>query len=109
MCDGDWEHGQGVKIGTLDNPGWLLEISLQGTSLEHATFNEFTYGVFGHDQTNGDDWLTCKVEQMHFKGFGGPLKLEEMIRVFLDWASGNGEQDAAPNAGGADAPPASVS
>lgn len=21
QCDGDWEHGEGVEIGTLDNPG----------------------------------------------------------------------------------------
>jgi len=22
QCDGDWEHSYGVKIETLDNPGW---------------------------------------------------------------------------------------
>ncbi|MFE2849501.1 Imm53 family immunity protein, partial [Streptomyces scopuliridis] len=22
QCDGDWEHEWGVKIATLDNPGW---------------------------------------------------------------------------------------
>ena len=27
QCDGDWEHEFGVKIGTLDNPGWMVDIS----------------------------------------------------------------------------------
>lgn len=25
-CDGDWEHCYGIKIGTLDNPGWSIDI-----------------------------------------------------------------------------------
>jgi Immunity protein 53 len=33
-CDGDWEHGYGVAIQTLDNPGWSLRINLEGTMLE---------------------------------------------------------------------------
>lgn len=23
-CNGDWEHTYGIKIETLDNPGWLV-------------------------------------------------------------------------------------
>jgi hypothetical protein len=30
-CNGDWEHQYGVKIETLDNPGWHVEIDLIGT------------------------------------------------------------------------------
>ena len=30
-CNDDWEHGYGVKIETLDNPGWLVQIDLFGT------------------------------------------------------------------------------
>jgi len=26
QCDGDWEHTYGVKIETLDNPGWMLRV-----------------------------------------------------------------------------------
>ena len=25
-CDGDWEHGFGITIETLDNPGWCVKI-----------------------------------------------------------------------------------
>jgi len=31
VCDGDWEHTYGVKIGTLDNPGWTVDIDLRQT------------------------------------------------------------------------------
>ena len=34
QCDGDWEHENGIKIGTLDNPGWYIKIMLGGTELE---------------------------------------------------------------------------
>jgi hypothetical protein len=26
QCDGDWEHECGIKITTLDNPGWDIKI-----------------------------------------------------------------------------------
>ena len=32
-CDGDWEHIFGIKIGTLDNPGWHIQISIEETEL----------------------------------------------------------------------------
>jgi hypothetical protein len=25
-CNGDWEHSYGVRVETLDNPGWSLKI-----------------------------------------------------------------------------------
>ena len=27
-CDGDWEHEFGIKIDTLDNPGWKITIDI---------------------------------------------------------------------------------
>jgi len=39
QCDGDWEHQYGVSIGTLDNPGWTLEIDLRGTDSEDRTLS----------------------------------------------------------------------
>jgi hypothetical protein len=99
QCDGDWEHGEGISIGTLDNPGWSIEISLRGTDLEGRDFREQAYGVGENAQISGDEWLTCKVDGNVFKAFGGPLKLEEMIGVFLEWAVRNGEPAATPNGG----------
>jgi len=98
QCNGDWEHAEGISIGTLDNPGWTFAVSLQGTELEYKEFKEHSYGISEHGQNSGDDWLTCKVQEKKFKAFGGPLKLQEIIQVFLDWAASKGEQNAAPNA-----------
>jgi hypothetical protein len=32
-CNGDLEHQYGIKIETLDNPGWSVEIVLIGRKL----------------------------------------------------------------------------
>ncbi len=37
-CDGVWEHTSGVRIDTIDNPGWSLKVDLIGTELEHREF-----------------------------------------------------------------------
>jgi hypothetical protein len=33
-CDGEWEHQYGIKIETLDNPGWRVTIDLTNTELQ---------------------------------------------------------------------------
>jgi len=94
QCNGDWEHGYGIKIDTLDNPGWSIKIDLHGTELENKAFQEHSYGMGKDAETSGDNWLICKIEDKVFKGFSGPFKLEEMIRAFLGWAQGNSEPGA---------------
>jgi hypothetical protein len=85
QCNGDWEHSSGVEIGTMDNPGWSLTIDLAGTDLESAPFPEHSYGVGLGSEANNYEWLSCKTEGKQFKAYGGPHKLEEMIKVFLEW------------------------
>jgi Immunity protein 53 len=99
QCKGEWEHGGGITIATLDNPGWSIEVSLAGTGLEAVPFQERSYGTGQNAEPSGEDWLVCKVEEKKFKGFGGPYKLGEMIRIFLAWAAQNGEPTASPNGG----------
>ncbi|MGH8524925.1 MAG: immunity 53 family protein [Gammaproteobacteria bacterium] len=79
-CNGDWEHSFGVSIGTLDNPGWSVEIDLAETALQDATFREISR------LEPETDWIRCWVEGMKFKGVGDPGKLEEIITMFLAWA-----------------------
>lgn len=83
QCDEDWEHSYGIKIDTLDNPGWKLEIDIEGTSLEGAPFSETE---INYDSDN--DWVICRVEDNKFKGACGPMLLEKMISIFLEWANG---------------------
>jgi hypothetical protein len=78
-----------VKIDTLDNPGWTVEIELRDTTLEAKPFTQHSYGVGPDAGTSKDEWLVCNVEGNVFKGRGGPLKLNEIIEVFLEWAEKN--------------------
>jgi hypothetical protein len=81
MCDGDWEHQNGVKMKTLDNPGWTLQVDIMETQLAHKEFKPVEI-----DRTP-DDWIACRVEDGVFKAAGGPRNLPEMISVFLEWAT----------------------
>jgi hypothetical protein len=78
-CDGDWEHQWGVKIDTLDNPGWSLTVDLFETEFEKVPFTRFSV-------EHPTDWMFFELRDCQFIGRCGPLKLGEMIQVFLDWA-----------------------
>ena len=79
-CDVDWEHGFGIRITTLDNPGWSMTINLEGTDLENQPFSSI------EDIEPERDWICCWVTENTFHGVGGPQKLESMIELFLNWA-----------------------
>jgi hypothetical protein len=81
QCDGDWEHGYGVSIGTLDNPGWTIKVDLRGTNLDGKTLAEKK-----HNYDDDTDWYIVRTADNQFEGAGGPTKLEEMIREFLEFA-----------------------
>ncbi len=80
QCDGDWEHNKGITIETLDNPGWSLRIALANTALEQKPFADLQ-----RNYESEAEWLSCFVRNGEFMGACGPLKLEEMIEVFLSW------------------------
>lgn len=81
QCNGDWEHEYGVKIETLDNPGWSIQIDLKGTSLEGVSFDSVEI-----NETE-EDWLHCNVKDNIYAGFCGPLHLTTVIGLFLLWAN----------------------
>ncbi len=82
-CDGDWEHSYGIKIGTLDNPGWTISFDLNGTILEDINFSTIDI------ERSDNDWIYCKVEENIFKAAGGPKNLKEMLSIFKDWLNNN--------------------
>jgi hypothetical protein len=53
QCDGDWEHMFGVKIKTLDNPSWSIQIDIQETALQDKVFQEVDI------KYTDDDWVFC--------------------------------------------------
>jgi elongation factor P hydroxylase len=83
QCNGDWEHESGVGIGTLDDPGWSMEVDLTNTSLENAAFTKVAIKRSEHD------WLFCEVVNRKFKAACGPRNLAEAIDTFRAWTEAN--------------------
>ena len=81
QCDGEWEHLYGVKIDTLDNPGWRVTIDLVYTELENKKYDEYELV----NKEDDDDWLFCRVKNGRFEGGGDPSKLEAIIQRFKEW------------------------
>jgi hypothetical protein len=81
QIDGDWEHEYGIKITTLDNPGWSIDIDLARTGMEEKAFKRINISRTEHD------WLACRVEDNVFKGDCGPKNLNEAIEVFRHWVN----------------------
>ena len=79
-CDGDWEHGHGVSIDTLDNPGWSARINLIDTNLNGKAFERIDRERSEHD------WIVCWREDDTFHCACGPENLEEALQVFVDWS-----------------------
>lgn len=80
-CDGDWEHFYGIKIETLDNPGWHVEVHLN-----EGEYNAGETKEIGWD--NGeDDWLNCSIKNEIFSGYGDCLKLEIIVGILRKWLS----------------------
>lgn len=81
QCNGDWEHTWGIKIDTLDNPGWRVRVDLGETELEKAPFETIKI-----DYEHTTNWVTCFIKDGQFNGRCGPNQLEKVLEIFLDWA-----------------------
>jgi hypothetical protein len=79
QCDGEWEHDYGIKIGTLDNPGWSLQADLAGTPRESAPPSETKI------ERSEIDWIHYFVREGRFEAYGGAKNLREMLCIFQGW------------------------
>ncbi|MDR2206285.1 MAG: immunity 53 family protein [Flavobacteriaceae bacterium] len=75
-CDGDWEHSYGIKIKTIDNPGWHIEIDLEDTPLENLSID---YSLTEFSET---DWYGYSVKDGKFKASGDITKLSYLLEIF---------------------------
>lgn len=77
QCNGDWEHTFGIKVDTLDNPGWMLTVDLAETSLSgiRVERDRVVRGPL--------DWAQHEIADEKFIACGGPFSLNELIRRFL--------------------------
>jgi len=79
QADGDWEHQYGIKIETIDNPGWSVGIDLSETDLALVPFS----GV--EIERTESDWVHCRVEGEKFNIACGPGNLNEALNIFRRW------------------------
>ena len=76
QCDGEWEFRQGIKLLSVSNPGWCIEIDVFDTVLEDVYI-----APRGHDSTP-DNWYSFVLKEGLFVGSGDPSKLEFLILAF---------------------------
>ena len=65
-----------MKIETLDNPGWEVEVELTETSLADISVD------WELVERGEDDWLGVKVENSTFYAACGPMNLAEALNRF---------------------------
>jgi Immunity protein 53 len=80
QCDGDWEHMSGVKIESLDNPGWSVVIDLNGTRYDEVQSRDLL-----DERTDEINWIVCKIQDGKFQGYGGAAMLGKIVQAFRKW------------------------
>lgn len=83
QCDGDWEHGYGITIETLDNPGWSITVDID--LLPVGDLEPIPWQYF---ENNENDWYGFKAEDDKFEASGDPTKLSFIISLFKDFVEG---------------------
>ena len=78
----EWEEYYGIRIDTLDNPGWIVKIDIAETEYENKSFEPISV-------SHGDDWMSCKIENGCFIGAGDSTKLYEIVAIFRRWIEEN--------------------
>ncbi|WP_199753230.1 Imm53 family immunity protein [Actinoplanes sp. ATCC 53533] len=76
QCDDDWEHEFGIRLQTLDNPGWNLQIDLVGTELEGQVL-----GMTRRD-LEGGGWIVVAADGALFEVSCDPMSLRLAIHEF---------------------------
>jgi Immunity protein 53 len=77
QCNGLWEHSHGIRIGTVDNPGWTVKVDLRETPFQDAIFEEIRVD---NDENN---WINCFKKDSIFTGAGDPSKIATILEIFL--------------------------
>lgn len=78
VCDGDWEHSYGIRIETSDNPGWIVTVDLERTSLFGRTYDV--------QESSEGSWTSAKSDGREFVAACDPCSLESAIGHFVTFA-----------------------
>ena len=78
-CDGEWEHQYGIRIDTLDNPGWNVAIDLHATNKQKVTLSRVKI------ERSERNWIHYWVDKERFLIACGPENLSEAVQIFIRW------------------------
>jgi hypothetical protein len=83
QCDGEWEHEFGVRLDTLDNPGWYLRVDLIGTAAERRFVERrrFDFGAGG--------WVIVGSDGRTFEASSDPSSLNFALEEFRRFIEGS--------------------
>lgn len=81
-CDGEWQHRYGIRLETLDNPGWLLTVDLVHTNLEGTTMDDVMEGCSPDGHPRSPRWIHCSVKENQFRGACDLLQVSRLFAVF---------------------------
>jgi hypothetical protein len=76
QCDGEWEHTHVIKIQSLDNPGWNIEIDFNNTKVN---IDDLDWRLYEISET---DWVGFSIINNIFSASGDSLKLDLMFKIF---------------------------
>ena len=77
QCNDNWEHVHGVKIDTLDNPGWSVRIDLADTAWSKLKVDRVLV------ERTDSDWINYEIDNCQFVGQCGPQNLSELLERFF--------------------------
>ena len=80
QCDGDWEHEFGIRIATLDNPGWDLEVDITDTNLEGRVVDRC------RKEIAGGGWMFVASTGQMFQASCDPSSFEVVLAEFRQFA-----------------------
>jgi len=80
QIDGDWEHEQGIFIGMLDNPGWILRADI-------SNYGDFLKASDPLGRDNDEDWIDFEIRiiaktYVYIEIFGDINKLNQILHSF---------------------------
>ena len=81
-CNDSWEHQHGVRLETLDNPGWLLTVDLNHTNLQGGTMTEVREGIAPEDHPVSPRRIHCSVTANQFRGACNPTQVARLFHIF---------------------------
>lgn len=76
QCDGEWEHEFGIKIETIDNPGWSVRVDLVDTDVYGRSLE------FSRRELPDREWVMAASDGERFTGASSPGAASEIDRAF---------------------------